>query len=93
VPHASKQQCSQLLLVTSRVPRVYGVHFTAHVRLGHAVDCLLLQLTSAGWPKDNDEGSELLHTRSLDLLVTVLFSALCVSPCRNSGGGVVGTPQ
>jgi len=42
----------------------------------HAVDCLPLQLTSAGWPKDIGEGSELLHTRSLDLLVTVLlFSA------------------
>jgi len=90
VPHASTQQCSQLLLVTSRV------HLTAHVRLSHAVHCLLSQLTSSGWPKDNVEGSELLLqlTRSwLDLLETVLlFSALCVSPCRNSGVAVRSVP-
>jgi hypothetical protein len=81
MPHGSTQQCSQLLLVTSRVPRVYGVHFTAHVRLSDAVDCLLLQLTSAAWSKDNGEGSE--------LPVTVLFSALRLS----HRGAVVGAPK
>jgi len=81
VPHATTQQCSQLLLLTSRVSRVYGVHFTAHVRLSHAVDCLLLQLRSAGWPKDDDEGSELPVT-----------AAHCVAPCRNSAVAV-GRPK
>ena len=41
----------------------------------HAVDSLLLQLTDAGWPKDNGEGSELLHNASLDWPVTVLLLA------------------